>query len=223
MRTSYARFAVIAVLTLCVSNGAKAQNAQILIENYLLDVRVERGTWIDFVKKEAGSKEGKTIITAVATLYDVDPEITAIALEAALPPSGYVQDTNPEIHAPAGYTICEAHPTSDNIGAGEHGIETHGDTTFDATIVRGTAKGKKWNGINMYLVVPQNMSTDTRVIAPFTVTYVRNNWDKAQQYLDNSDICMSHCQMPWHARNNSTRLGYVRGTKPDNTCIAVPW
>jgi hypothetical protein len=221
MRNLCVLYIILATLSLSVSCGAKAQEADIIIENYLLHEQQERGGWVEFVKKQAGSDEGKTIITAVATYYGVDPEITALALEASLPTNGYQQDTRPAIHAPKGYTICEAHPSSDEIGAGQHGIETHAGTTFDATIVRGKAKGREWNGINMYLVVPQSMTQDPRVFAPFTVTYLRNDWEDAQRYLQDNKFCMAHCEMAWHAANNNTRLRIVRGTKPDNTCKPV--
>ncbi len=221
MKNSCVLYLVIAALSFSASCGAKAQEADIIIENYVLHEQQERGGWVEFVIKQGGSDEGKMIISAVAAYYGVEPEVTALALEASFPKSGYQQDTRPEITAPDGYTICEAHPTTDDIRAGQHGIETHGGTTFDATIVRGKAKGRDWNGINMYLVVPQSMSTDPRVFAPFTVTYVRNDWENAQRYLNDGSICMAHCEMAWHAARNKTKLRIARGTKSDNTCKPV--
>jgi hypothetical protein len=84
------------------------------------------------------------------------------------------------------------------MGAGDKGIETHGDTTFNSTIVR----DDKNNGLGMYMVVPCKASTDTRVASGFDVTFVKADPGWEAKY----PLCMKTGSHPWLARNNSTQL-----------------
>ena len=157
---------------------------------------------IDFLSKtvkEAKTPEGQALIKLAASLVGVDPTIVNIGL-AVIPIEGVgkKQDTYPFIRSPVGYTICSAKPSNLNMGAGENGIQTHGDTTFNSTIVRDA----KNNGLAMYMVVPCKATTDTRVQSGFDVTFVKADpgWEKKYPQ------CMKTGSHPWLARNNHTSL-----------------
>jgi hypothetical protein len=159
---------------------------------------------VDFFSKtikEAGTPEGRALIGVAASLIGINPTIVKIGI-AALPieGTGSQQDTYPFIRSPNGYTICSAKPSNMNMGSGENGVETHGDTTFNSTIVRDA----KNNGLAMYMVVPCKTNTDTRVQSGFDVTFVKADAAGGENKYPQ---CMKTGTHPWLARNNHTTLG----------------
>jgi hypothetical protein len=149
--------------------------------------------------KEAKTPEGKALLNVAGSLVGIDPSVVSIGIMAIpIEGAGQEQDTHPFIRSPQGFTICSAKPSNLNMGSGENGIETHGDTTFNSTIVRDL----NTNGLSMYMVVPCKASTDTRVQSGFDVTFVKADAGWETKYPQCSKV-RSH---PWLARNNHTSL-----------------
>lgn len=149
--------------------------------------------------KEAKTPEGQALLNVGASLVGINPTVVSIGIRA-IPIEGasQEQDTHPFIRSPDGYTICSAKPSNLNMGSGDNGIETHGDTTFNATIVRDA----KNDGLAMYMVVPCKASTDTRVQSGFDVTFVKADAGWRNKYPQ----CVKTGSHPWLARNNHTSL-----------------
>jgi hypothetical protein len=155
--------------------------------------------FLDKTIKEIKTPEGQAILTAVATYIGFDPTAVNVLINnIPIEGDGNQQDTHPFIRSPVGYTICAARPTNLKMGSGQYGIETHGDTTFNSTIVRNA----QTNGLAMYMVVPCKASTDTRVQSGFDVTFVRADAGWENVYPN----CMATGSHPWLARNNGTTL-----------------
>jgi hypothetical protein len=157
---------------------------------------------IDFITKtikEAKTPEGQALIQVAASAIGVDPNTVDIAI-ATIPVAGAgnQQDTYPNIPSPSSYTICNAIPSNLNMGSGDKGIETHGDTTFNATIRRDSV----FNGLAMYVVIPCKASTDTRVQSGFDVTFVKADPGWETRFPQ----CAKTGSHPWLARNNHTDL-----------------
>ncbi|WHO74621.1 hypothetical protein [Rhizobium sp. BT03] len=171
----------------------------VLVSHFEVLKQCNRMSFIDKTAKELNTPEGKALITVAAGALGVDPTLVGLAV-AAIPIEGQnnEQDTHPFIRTPKGYTICTARPSNLNTGSGQYGIETHGDTTFNSTIIRDPAK----NGLAMYMVVPCKRSTDTRVQAGFDVTFVKAAAGWEQKYPN----CQKTGSHPWLARNNGTTL-----------------
>jgi len=167
------------------------QHGKVLAYSLHLRIQHDKVSFIDKTIKEANTKEGRALLSAVALWVGVNPagvNAGAAALAATLPNQG-VQDSHSFFGSPAGFSICMARPAGS--------IETHGDTTWNATIARGPV-----DGVGMYTVVPFKVRTDTRVEGSFILLFVRKdvpNW--MSKY--HCDPTGSH---PWLARNNETRL-----------------
>ncbi|PWI54093.1 hypothetical protein B5K03_11645 [Rhizobium phaseoli] len=171
----------------------------VIVSHFEVLKQCGRMSFVDKTMKELNTPEGKAIISVAAGALGLDPTLVGFAV-AAIPIEGQnnQQDTHPFIRAPSGYTICYARPSNLNMGSGQYGIETHGDTTFNSTIVRDAKK----NGLAMYMVVPCKRSTDTRVQSGFDVTFVKASAGWEQKYPN----CQKTGSHPWLARNNGTTL-----------------
>lgn len=178
---------------------AAAVADDVLISHFEVLKACKKVSFLDKTVKELKTPEGQALLNVAAGLVGVNPTAVKIGL-AAIPIEGgdkQEQDTHPFIRSPAGYTICSAKPSNLNMGSGDKGIETHGDTTFNSTMVR----DDKNNGLGMYLVVPCKASTDTRVQSSFDVTFV-----KADPGWEGKFQCAKTGSHPWLARNNGTKL-----------------
>ncbi|TCM62368.1 hypothetical protein [Rhizobium sp. BK068] len=174
-------------------------DSDVIVSHFEVLKQCGKMSFIDKTVKELNTPEGKALITLAAGAVGVDPTLVGVAV-AAIPIEGQgnQQDTHPFIRSPVGYTICSARPSNLNTGAGQYGIETHGDTTFNSTIVRKSDQ----NGLAMYMVVPCKASTDTRVQSGFDVTFVKADGGWEQRYPK----CQKTGSHPWLARNNGTTL-----------------
>jgi hypothetical protein len=160
-------------------------------------------SFLDKTVKELKTPQGQAILAAGAAMVGVDPKTVGVVAKAIpVDNQSTEQDTYPFIRSPEGYTICSARPSNLNTGSGQYGIETHGDTTFNSTVVRGGGTQKKDDGLWMYMVVPCKASTDTRVQSGFDVTFVKADPGWERKYPK----CMPTGMHPWLARNNGTRL-----------------
>ncbi|MGJ4945023.1 hypothetical protein ACQR1W_30970 [Bradyrhizobium sp. HKCCYLS1011] len=179
------------------------QNDDVIVHHFDWIVQHDKQSFVEKTVKEANTPEGKAIIGAVATYIGVNPKVTSIGLAAlaATAPRAGVQDTNGLIQSPVGYTICYARPSNPNMGAGDKGIETHGDSTFNSTINR-VIPGNNFDGLGWSMTVPFSRGGDHRVAASFDVVMVKAvpGW---QNVYKNCELTGEH---PWLARNNSTQL-----------------
>lgn len=185
--------------SVAMGGSGLARAEDVLASHYNVLKKCDKISFLEKTAKEANTPEGKALIAIVVSMVGVDPNIVSIGLAAIqVEAGGSGQDTYPFVRSPVGYTICSAQPSSLNIGAGENGIETHGDTTFNSTIVR----DDKNNGLAMYMVVPCKASTDTRVQTSFDVAFVKaeSGWEAK------FPKCMKTGLHPWLARNNHTQL-----------------
>lgn len=177
---------------------------EILVNRY--DVLIQRDKLDIFQKtgKELNTPEGKAIVAAACAYFGCDADKVNVGIaEAAkfIVPSGQ-QDMKGLIQTPVGYTICYATPSNPNMGAGDKGIETHGDTTFNTTLLRVVPGVNEFDGLGWYMVVPFKAGTDTRVNAVFDVTWVKADPGWQQKYPQ----CRKRGEHPWLARKNETHL-----------------
>lgn len=168
-------------------------------------VKIEKHlSFLDKTSKEWATDEGGYITTAVAAIaafYGVDPRyITAAArandeYQKSIKQNGSVTIT--EISSPEGYTICWAYPVNPNLVY--HGIESTGDSTFNATIQRPMEGG---GVLSLYAVVPEKTTT-TRVMGTFNLAFIRNDLWLRSVYTQE---CQENDAHPWLSRNNHTTL-----------------
>ena len=208
------QISTLVALCLFYSSGAHAQD--VIVNHYEVLKQCKKMSFFDKTIKELNTPEGRALISIAGKLVGINPDIVNIATRA-IPIKGQsnVQDTYPFIRSPVGYTICSAAPSNLNTGSGMHGIETHGDTTFNSTIRR-VMKDRNLNddGLAMYMVVPCKASTDTRVQAGFDVTFVKADPGWREKYK----ACLPSGTHPWLARNNSTTLNVKCNPARDNYC-----
>src|SRR5262245_19991749 len=112
-------------------NFSAAQD--VLAQRYNVYVQKDKLNVFQKTIKELNTPEGQAVLTVVAAYIGVDPGTVnaAVAGTADMIVPNDQQDTSGIIRTPVGYTICLAKPSNPNMGAGQHGIETHGDTTFN--------------------------------------------------------------------------------------------
>lgn len=192
-----------------LNTGANAQ--EILVQRYNVHIQRDKLSIIEKTTKELNTPEGRALVTAVAMYFGVNPAAinAGIAEGAKMIVPGGQQDMSGLIRTPVGYTICYARPSNPNMGAGQHGIETHGDTTFNTTLMRVIPGRNNDDGLGWYMVVPRKAGTDTRVSGSFDVAWVRADPGWRQRYPQ----CRPSGEHPWLARNNSTSLN-VKCTVP---------
>lgn len=186
-------------------NCASAQDdPEILVNRYNVLIQRDKLNVLQKTAKELNTSEGQAVVSAACFVIGCDPiSINASIAEGArmIVPEGQ-QDMNGIIQTPVGYTICYAEPSNQNMGAGDKGIETHGDTTFNTTILRVVPGVNNLDGLGWYMVVPFKARTDTRVNAAFDVVWVKAAPGWQQLYPQ----CEKRGEHPWLARNNSTSL-----------------
>jgi len=186
--------------TLTIVTIARAEQEQVLVARYNWLVARPKTNIIPNFIKQLNTPKGKVIIGLVAPYLGVSGELISIGV-ANIPihVTGGPQDFRGVIQSPVGYTICYARPFNPNLGAGDKGIETHGDTTFNATVLR-VIPGTNQDGLAWYMVVPQKVGTDTRVHAPFEVVWVKADPGWETRYKN----CKPTGEHSWLARNNHT-------------------
>lgn len=184
---------LVTALMVSIASGSIAAEDVLVNRQAILKKCAKIGVFQNIVK-QAQTPEGKAIIGTALTLVGVDPS-TTVGMIGTIPVQGDsgAQDTYPFIRSPEGYTICTVRNVG--VGSGQHGIETHGDTTLNATLKRSA----KLDGVAMYMVVPCKVGTDTRVHAQFDVVFVK-------PHLLNTAQCLKDGQPLWHARNNGTKI-----------------
>jgi hypothetical protein len=197
------------VLMLCLL-AQSAWGQDVLVAHYEVLRQCGRDLFNQSQLGALNSAFGKDLVSKGAALAGVDPAAVEIGVRQI--PAEHAndrgQDTYPLVRSPVGYTVCAASPSNPNMGAGQAGIETHGDTTFNATILRVIPGITHDDGLAMYLVVPCKRSTDTRVQASFDVTFVR-----AEPGWQDRFKCSATGSHPWLARNNSTSLNVPCSTE----------
>ncbi len=203
------RIAAISMALVLSSSPSFATDDDVIVSRFDILKACKKINFFDKTAKELKTPEGTVVLAAIASMVGVDPKTVSAAVKA-LPIENQTtaQDTYPLIRSPVGYTICSARPSNANNPryAGQYGIETHGDTTFNATIVRDDGSKTKNDGLQMYMVVPCKAGTDTRVESVIDITFVKAvpSWEKKYPK------CMPTGMHPWLARNNRTSLEVKR-------------
>lgn len=197
-------FCAFGLLGLEILSAATANSQEILVNRY--DVLVQHDKLNVFHKtgQELDTDEGRALVAAACAYFGCDPsKVSAgIAGAAKLIVPGGQQDMKGLIQTPVGYTICYAAPSNPNMGSGDKGVETHGDTTFNTTLLRVAPGVSDLDGLAWYMSVPFKAGTDTRVNAVFDVTWVKASPGWQQKYPQ----CRKRGEHPWLARNNETQL-----------------
>jgi len=198
---NFAKFSAATAVFVSLTYPAQAQD--VVVNHFDWFVQHDKMSIIEKTIKEANTPEGQAIISAVAAYVGIDPKTTSIALAAAasFKPPAQQQDMSGLIQTPPGYTICFARPSNPNPGAGDKGIETHGDTTFNGTIVR-VIPGYNFDGLAWYMVVPTTAGGDHRVATSFDVVTVKADPGWQNRYKN----CEPTGEHAWLARNNETHL-----------------
>lgn len=178
------------------------ENDDVIVGHFEWIVQRHRLSLIQKSQNEATTPQGKALLTAVAHYLGINPRITSIglaALEVKNPPSS-VGDSEGLIQSPVGYTICYSRPTT-FMGAKQSGINTYGDATFNAAIVR-AIPGYKFDGLAWYISISPNGAFDNRVVASFDVVMVKlvPGW---QSHYKNCEPTGEH---PWISKNSLTQL-----------------
>jgi hypothetical protein len=197
MKMSKIAFVTMSVCMLLACEAAA--QVEVLVQRYDVFVERKRGV-IQKTVKELGSKEGRAIVSAAAAYFGVDPSKMNAGISAAqmLVPGGS-EEMRGLIQTPVNYTICYAVPLGPS-GAGQHGIETHGDSTFNTTLTRVIPGKSNLDGLGWYMVVPYK-SGGARVTGVFDVVWVLANPGWQTKYK-----CRPTGEHPWLARNNGTAL-----------------
>lgn len=187
----------------CIIYGNTAFAQDMLVANYSVTIAKDKLSFVEKTIKEANTPEGRALISAAAAGAGVDPNTVSVAMAALAAAKGKTEGEAyyRNITSPKGYTICTAKPHGLKS---YNGVESHGDSTFNSTIVR----NKDFDGLSMYMVVPQKASTDTRVSSNFYLTFV----SKTKDFVSKYPKCQKTGWHPWLSRNNSTRLN----VKPQN-------
>jgi hypothetical protein len=198
-------FIAMATTLITIIGPALAQEDKVLVNEYYWIVQQPKVNIAENTLKQLNTPEGKAIIGTAATLIGLDPTLTGTIIGIAGAASKLTSSQNGDersglIQSPVGYTICAARPSNPHYGAGDKGIETHCDTTFNSTILR-VHPGVNLDGLGWYMAVPRKVGCDSRVAAPFVVV-----WVKADPGWQNQHHCEPTGEHPWLARNNSTRL-----------------
>jgi hypothetical protein len=137
MRLTSSVTIVCAAIAAISSTAAQAEE-EILAQRYDVNIQKDKLSIIEKTTKELTTPEGQALVTAVATYFGLpaDKINIGIATAAKFVVPGGQQDTSGLIRTPVGYTICYAQPSNPNMGSGDKGIETHGDTTFNTSLLR---------------------------------------------------------------------------------------
>lgn len=191
------RLAMLPVLlsffTFTSSSSAQESN-NIIVQRYSFKIE-ENKTFFDKTLEQAGSKEGKLVIGAIATYFGVPPTAVGVAVAAIQPRDAGIEHYR-DIISPSGYTICFAKP----VGSQYNGVETTQDSTFNAVIRRPIPGRSQMDGLSIYMVVPHKVGR-VRAMSTFDVAFVRNP-PGVQQYPQ----CRPTGEAAWLSRNNNTRL-----------------
>ena len=147
---------LIAAMWLLVSTTSSGEAQEdILVQRYNLNIQRDKLNVAQQAAKAISDPKDIPIffpgVAGILTSYPADVSVGAAAAKMIIP-SGK-QDMSGLIQTPPGYTICLAKPV-EGSGAGQHGIETHGDTTFNTTLLRVLPNRNNVDGLGWYLVVP---------------------------------------------------------------------
>ena len=198
---------LLALCLLLVPNVSFAQD--VLVSRYHVYINQERQGFLAKTAEEMATPEGELILAAAAAYLGIPPEqvtaAAAVVVELARERQT-VEEYSGLIQSPPGWTICFARTMCEgtgcgNVGAGMHGIETHGDSTFNGTIHRVLPGEWNFDGLSWYLFSPERASGDSRVDAWFDVGIVQAEGDWMNEF--NCDPTGEHS---WLARNNVTTL-----------------
>ncbi|SFV01025.1 hypothetical protein [Bradyrhizobium arachidis] len=205
------RLRMIAGVVAVIGTPYSALAQDVLAQRYNVFIQHDKVSFIQKTIKELNTPEGRAVLSAAAAYLGVDPATVnaAIAGTADMVVPKDQQDSRGIIRSSEGYTICLAKPSNENMGAGQHGIETHGDTTFNTSLVRVIPGRNNDDGLVWYTVVPFKASTDTRVAGSFDVVFVKASPGWRERYPN----CRPSGEHPWLARNNHTQLN-VKCTVP---------
>ncbi|WP_271504272.1 hypothetical protein [Bradyrhizobium sp. CCBAU 11357] len=195
-------FIISAAAVAATPNLVSAQD--VLVQRYNVFVQRDQQSFIEKTVKELNTPEGSAVLTVVGTYLGMDPKIlnAAVAGTASLVVPSNQQDTSGIIRSPEGYTVCLARPADPKMGAGQHGIETHGDTTFNTTLLRVIPGKVSDDGLSWSMSVPKKRGTDTRVAGSFDIVFVKADPGWRERY----PACRPAGEHPWLARNNRTQL-----------------
>lgn len=195
---------VVCAATAAMSSMAAQAEEEILAQRYDVNIQKDKLTILEKTTKELATPEGQALVTAVATYFGLpaDKINVGIATAAKFVVPGGQQDTSGIIRTPVGYTICYAKPSNENMGSGDKGIETHGDTTFNTSLIRVIPGKNNDDGLAWYMSIPHKAGTDTRVAGSFDVVWVKADPGWQVRYKQ----CRPSGEHPWLARNNSTTL-----------------
>ena len=204
---------VIAALTwIGLSALANAQEAK--YQRYGWWHNRDRVSLAEKTAKEASTPEGRALIAAIAIYAGIDPSTVDAAVTTAaafIVSNDKGNELSGLIQTEVGYTICYAKPISDNIGAGEHGIETH-KSTFNTSIMRVTpSTGQNFDGLGWYMDLPRSRDLDHRVHTDFDVVFVKADIPGIMEKYK----CRPTGEHPWLATNNHTTLN-AKCTVPAN-------
>jgi hypothetical protein len=197
-------FWAVTIAFICVVQNSKSIAQEYLLQRYDPFVQHGKPSFLEKRIKELNTKEGRAAVNALASYIGIDPvKIDAGIARTAdilIPPDQ--EDIGGLIRTPEGYTICYAKPAMDDIGAGQRGIETYGDTIFNTSLVRVIPDRNNDDGLVWNLVVPFEAITDARVTGVFDVVFVKADPGWRQHHRE----CRPSGEHPWLARNNYTSL-----------------
>jgi hypothetical protein len=194
---------VCAAIAAMYSTAAYADE-EFLAQRYDVNIQKDKLTILEKTTKELTTPEGQALVTVVATYFGLPADKINVGIAAAakfIVPGGQ-QDTSGLIRTPVGYTICFAKPSNPNMSSGDKGIETHGDTTFNTSLIRVIPGKNNDDGLAWYMSIPRKAGTDTRVAGSFDVVWVKADPGWQERYKQ----CRPSGEHPWLARNNSTTL-----------------
>lgn len=190
---------------LCVCGfSLELQAQEYIVQRYSIYIQRDKLSFVDKGIKEANTREGRAILSAAATLAGANPETVNGIITAAqnFLPAQKQQDMRGVIQSKPGYTICYAKPVGP-LGAGEHDIETHGDSTWNTSLIRVIPeKNQNFDGLAWYIVAPTKADTDTRVNGTYDIVFVRADPGWQSRFPG----CRPTGEHPWLARNNHTRV-----------------
>jgi hypothetical protein len=188
--------------------ASPALSQELFVDRYRITIQQDRQTFFEKTAQEAQTPEGQAIIGSVSAYLGIPPKYIAVGVAGV---SSLTSDQRSDeefsglIQSAPGYTICFAATScvgqACGLGAGEHGIETHGDSTFNGTVTRVIPGQWSYDGLGWYLFAPISVTKDSRVDAIFDVGVVKaeGNWMETFN-------CQPNGFHPWLARNNVTTL-----------------
>ena len=190
----------------------------VLVRHFEVFVEHRKQNIVEKTVSELNTTQGKALVSAVSTYVGIDPTVTSIAISAVAQRIGsFAQESKGLIQTPVGYTVCYALPSNPHAGAGDKGIETHGDSTFNGTIVR-VIPGYNFDGLAWYMFVPNAAGHDSRVTTAFDVVAVKADPGWQNRYKN----CEPTGEHAWLARNNGTRVNVSCSRAEGVWCPAKP-